>query len=302
MGSRKAKAMEEIEFGAKYAFLMGKDEPTLYGYDIVIMGRKLVLVVLVCAFRSPLVKAILVAFVLQAVVAFALLMRHRPYVEIYHNILDNLTLLASIILLWGGTITSNRLLRDIVVIAALMAILVIVTGGVLYEFWRIKSRDKEIADEVFEEQGIEASIEMSDFDDPADQDVGFFTSIDLGNTHDNFAPIQHQHSFGAGDELAFEVTNPVFAAADTAALPEPIGTPEAYPGGASLRVTHSAPAFDSFAEETSGVDSWGPPVGTSFVASSELSSSVFLPPPPIPAAATGHQGHQASQLPPPPPP
>merc|ERR1712065_49276 len=154
---------------------------------IVIMARKLVLVILVCAFRSPWVKAILVAFVLQAIVAFALLMRHRPYVETYHNILDNLTLIASVVLLWGGTITSNALL--------------LVVLGVLYEFWRIKARDKEEVDDFFGESGIEAAQELEEFDDPAAQGLDNFSPVDVDwDTQSQSAQPQMvvEADFGAG--------------------------------------------------------------------------------------------------------
>ena len=162
---RKQAALDEVTFASKYAFLVAKYRSDLFWYELVILGRKLGVVVSVCAFSSPTVKATMVALMLQCVLAYSLLGRHYPYAERHHNMMDFSTLFGSVVLLWGGTITSSRVLRDGVVIAALVALLGIVCVGVVYELWRIKQRDQEDAELVFENiefegAGMESGVEM----------------------------------------------------------------------------------------------------------------------------------------------
>merc|ERR1711916_395123 len=68
---RKAKSLDEATFFMKYAFLTGKFRTSLYWYEVVVLLRKLGVVGLVCCFRSPEVKATLVACLLLSFDIFA---------------------------------------------------------------------------------------------------------------------------------------------------------------------------------------------------------------------------------------
>ncbi|KNC55379.1 uncharacterized protein AMSG_12410 [Thecamonas trahens ATCC 50062] len=146
---RQHRRLDMFSFVSRYAFLVARYKPHLYGYELVILGRKLFVVVAVCAFRSATVKATLVALFLACHAVVSLALRHRPYIEDYHNILDAITVLCSFVLLWGGTITSSHHLRDAVVITSLLALLAVVILGVAYEVWRIRARDEAAVDRAF---------------------------------------------------------------------------------------------------------------------------------------------------------
>merc|ERR1711916_185686 len=126
---RKARALDTLEFAARYAFLVARYTQELYAYEVIILLRKLMVVFMVCVFQSPTRKAIFVAFVLFVLAAFNLIVDHRPYIERYHNILDNLTLLLSVLLLWTGTFASdNADLRGGLVLTTLIALLLVLLG------------------------------------------------------------------------------------------------------------------------------------------------------------------------------
>ena len=173
--SREHKAKEEIEFNARYAFLVAKYVPELYGYEIVILLRKLAIVFAICIVRSPTVKAILAAMFLQVVLGYSVISGHAPYAAGYHNTLDQATLLGSIILLWGGTITVSGILRDVVTISAIIAILILLVAYIVYELIQVRRSDEAEVDAIFEEVGIDGQDEVQGLDDRAAMDSISFT-------------------------------------------------------------------------------------------------------------------------------
>merc|ERR1711916_318378 len=105
---RKHAALDPVAFFSKYAFLTAKFKADLYGYEVALLLRKLVVVLSVCAFRSPTVKAMLVALILLGIILFHTVFPSlQPFVYPYHNTLDHVTMGLSVVLLFGGTVTSS---------------------------------------------------------------------------------------------------------------------------------------------------------------------------------------------------
>merc|ERR1711991_1068652 len=102
--------------------------------------------------------------------------------------LDMLTQIASITLLWGGTIESD-FFRDFVVITAVMAIVVIVVTAVVYELYRIKSRDEAEADAFFDSAGM------------GKRDVDGFEGEQVGATFETGVELEYDHGTGGTGEV-----------------------------------------------------------------------------------------------------
>ena len=174
---RKAGSLDAVTFAAKYAFLVARYKPELYLYELVILARKVAIVVTVCAFRSPTVKATMVALLLFAISCASLAARHRPYIAEYHNVMDAVTMQVSGALLWGGTIESSRLLRDILVVTSIFVLLGVLVVGVGYEVYRIRMQDEQDAQAYFD--GKDGVNDM-EFETLSREGNHFDSSVQLG--------------------------------------------------------------------------------------------------------------------------
>ena len=176
---RRARALDTLEFAARYAFLVARYTQELYAYEVIILLRKLMVVFMVCVFQSPTRKAIFVAFVLFVLAAFNLIVDHRPYIERYHNILDNLTLLLSVLLLWTGTFASdNADLRGGLVLTTLIALLLVLLVFMAYEINVIRTRDHNDVESTLDyygSHGFDNSGKLDAHQDPSDFDQASFS-------------------------------------------------------------------------------------------------------------------------------
>ena len=208
---RQRKRLDEITFAAKYAFLVAKYRDALFWYEVVVLGRKLLIVVLVCAFRSPAVKALLTATSLLCMVAGARLLDHMPYAEPHHNLIENATHFVGGLLLMFGTVTASTLLRDVMVIAAIIGLLLIILGGIGYEIWRIRQRDQEDMASFFDVNALSGEEEVVMDEDQSAIDMACFGSEVLvsSTTHSLTSPPSGMDSEQFGSYVDPPVISPV---------------------------------------------------------------------------------------------
>ncbi|KNC55084.1 uncharacterized protein AMSG_10681 [Thecamonas trahens ATCC 50062] len=237
--TRKHAALDLGSFYAKYAFLTAKYKPAMYRYELAILGRKLFVVVAVCGFRSPTVKASLIALFYASLVLAACLLDHKPYAEAYHSRLDVVTLFGSFVLLWGGTISSSATLRDSVVITAIIGLLAVLGIGIGYEVWRIRARDAAEVDVIFADDGLVGEVEMDKMPSAHQLDNHSFSdgSISIGESNPDMRSIAITDSVTATSPLHSLGSGPI--GSDLIPLPPALDGPVVTPDAEALHAFSS---------------------------------------------------------------
>ncbi|KNC49452.1 uncharacterized protein AMSG_05459 [Thecamonas trahens ATCC 50062] len=173
---KRKQSLDELNFILRYGFLVARFREKLYYFEITIMVRKLLVVAAVVTFGTPVQEAIMAALVL--VVSLCVVSHWMPYLKPFHNRLSMGALLTSCVVLFGGTVDSNRL-RDTLVLGGLAANVLVIVYGVLVESRNLMVREAEDIMEVLEMQD---DFEMSTLaiHEDEDQSVRYMACGDGG--------------------------------------------------------------------------------------------------------------------------
>ncbi|KNC55284.1 uncharacterized protein AMSG_10925 [Thecamonas trahens ATCC 50062] len=163
--TRVQRRSDQILFGLRYAFLVGRFTALNYRFEVWIMVRKVSVVMAMTFFRAPLVKANVALYGL--VISLCHLVHVKPYASNFHNQLAVVCLASCVSVLWAGTSAVPEF-RDTVAIGAIAVNVAAIVVGNIIDLVLIWRRNSE-AEKLFDGQqardgelGFEGQIDMFD--------------------------------------------------------------------------------------------------------------------------------------------